>query len=177
MHARLHLRAGANASAPLHLDGEQLELLTGIDMQHVPYREVSQLYTSVAASEPAWAFASIPSSQGVYKAGKLRYLAVAAPKRIAQLPEVPTVAESGGPAALDVNSFVVLVAPHGLPAALRERINADVRKALAEPDIKARFDTFAFEILPWGPDEIVRQAEAKSKVYGELVRRKNLTLE
>ena len=163
--------------SPGHLGGEQVEVLTGTTMQHVPYREVSQLFTSVGAGDVDWSFGSIPSSQGAYKAGKLRYLAVAAPKRLPQMPEVPTVAEAGGPAGLEVNSFVVLVAPRGLPAAVRARINADVQQALAEPDVKARFDTFAFENIGWSPDEIERQAAAKSKTYAELVRRKNISLE
>lgn len=163
--------------SPGHLGGERLALLSGAPLQHVPFREVSQLYTAVASGEPAWSFATLPSSQGPYKAGKLRYLAVAAPQRLAQMPDVPTVAESGGPAALEVNSFVVLAAPRGLPAALRERINADVARALAEPDIKARFETFAFENPGWQPAEIERQAAAKSKVYGELIRAKNISLE
>jgi len=163
--------------SPGHLGGEQVEVLTGATMQHVPYREVSQLFTSVGAGDVDWSFGSIPSSQGAYKAGKLRYLAVAAPKRLSQLPEVPTVAEAGGPAGLEVNSFVVLVAPRGLPPALRARINADVQQALAEPDVKARFETFAFESIGWSPEEIERQAAAKSKTYAELVRRKNISLE
>jgi tripartite-type tricarboxylate transporter receptor subunit TctC len=163
--------------SPGHLGGEQLEMMTGASMQHVPYREVSQLFTSVGAGDVAWSFASIPSSQGAYKAGKLRYLAVAAPKRLTQMPEVPTVAEAGGPAGLEVNSFVVLVAPRGLPADVRAKINADVQKALAEPDIKSRFDTFAFETLNWSPEEIERQAAAKSRTYAELVRRKSISLE
>lgn len=163
--------------SPGHLGGEQIEMLTGVQMQHVPYREVSQLFTSVGSGEVGWSFASIPSSQGAYKAGKLRYIAIAAPKRIPQLPDVPTVGEAGGPAGLDVNSFVVLVAPRGLPAAVRDRIHADVRKAVAEPDIKARFDAFAFEALAWSPAEIEAQAGVKSRTYGELVKRKSISLE
>lgn len=163
--------------SPGHLGAEQLELLSGAEMQHVPFREVSQLYTAVAGGEPAWSFATLPSSQGPFKAGKIRYLAVAAPKRQPQMPEVPTVAEAGGPAGLEVNSFVVLVAPRGLPAAVRDRINEDVRKALAEPDVKARFETFAFENPGWSPAEIERQAALKARTYGELVQRKNISLE
>ncbi|HKW82895.1 MAG TPA: tripartite tricarboxylate transporter substrate binding protein [Burkholderiaceae bacterium] len=163
--------------SPGHLGGEQLEMLSGVAMQHVPFREVSQLFTSVGAGDVSWSFASIPSSQGAYKAGKIRYLAVAAPKRIAQMPEVPTMAEAGGPAALAVNSFVVLVAPRGMPAAVRDKIDTDVRKALAEPDIKARFDTFAFENVGWGPEQIMTEAAAKSRVYAELVKRKSISLE
>jgi len=163
--------------SPGHLGGEQLEMATATDMQHVPYREVSQLFTGVGSGDVGWSFGSLPSSSGAYKAGKLRYLAVAAAKRIPQLPEVPTMAEAGGPAGLEVNSFVVLVAPRGLPAALRNQINADVAKAIAEPDIQARFQTFAFETLAWSPEEIERQAAAKSKVYADLVKRKSISLD
>lgn len=163
--------------SPGHLGGEQLEMLTGAAMQHVPYREVSQLYTSVGAGDVNWSFATLPSSQGPFKAGKIRYLALAAPKRVPQMPNVPTIAEAGGPSGLDVNSFVVLVAPKGLPAEVRSKINADVRKAIAEPDIQQRFDTFAFETLDWSPQEIERQAGIKSKTYSELVKRKNISLE
>nr|WP_203561450.1 tripartite tricarboxylate transporter substrate binding protein [Ideonella livida] len=162
--------------SPGHLGGEELELRAGLDMQHIPYRDVGQLYGSVGAGDLHWAFGSIPSSQGAYKAGKLRYLAVAAPRRIAQLPDVPTLAEAGGPP-LEINSFVVLVAPRGLPAAVRDKIHADVAKAVAEPDIQARFNTFAFETLPWSPAEIEKQAAAKAKVYAELVKRKSISLE
>lgn len=163
--------------SPGHLGAEHLELLTGVEMQHVPYREVSQLYTSVGAGDVTWSFGTMPSSQGAYKAGKIRYIAVAAPKRLPQLPDVPTVAEAGGPPALDVNSFVVLVAPRGLPAAVRDKIHADVQKALAEPDVKARFETFAFENVGWNAAEIERQAAAKTRIYTELVKRKNISLE
>lgn len=163
--------------SPGHLGAEQLEMVSGASMQHVPFREVSQLFTSVGAGDVSWSFASIPSSQGAYKAGRLRYIAVAAARRIAQLPEVPTVAEAGGPAGLEVSSFVVLVTPRGLPAAVRDKINADVQKALAEPDVKARFDTFAFETLSWSAPEIERQAQAKSAIYAKLVKRKNISLD
>jgi tripartite-type tricarboxylate transporter receptor subunit TctC len=163
--------------SPGHLGAEQLESMSELNMQHVPFREVSQLYMSVGSSDVAWSFGSIPSSQGAFKAGKLRYIAVAAPKRLSQMPEVPTVAESGGPAGLEVNSFVVLVAPRGLPAAVRDKINADVQKALAEPDIKARYETFAFENIGWAPAEIEKQAGLKARVYSALVQRKNISLE
>ncbi|MEJ7688514.1 MAG: tripartite tricarboxylate transporter substrate binding protein [Variovorax sp.] len=163
--------------SPGHLGAQQLEALTGARMQHIPYRETSQLFTNVGTGEVAWSFASIPSSQGMYKAGKLRYIAIAAPKRIPQMPEVPTMAEAGGPASLDVSSFVSLLTPKGVPPAVKAKINADVAKVIADPEIRARFDTFAFEPLAWSPEEIERNAKAKSGVYGDLVRRGNITLE
>ncbi len=163
--------------SPGHLGGEEVELLADVDMTHVAFREVSQLYTSVAAGDIQWAFASIPSSAGVFKAGKIRYLAIAAPKRVPQMPNVPTVAEAGGPKGLEVNSFVVLVAPKGLPADISARINADVKKVLADPEIKERYNTFAFEALHWSPEEIRKQADVKSLTYRKLVSRKSISLE
>ena len=163
--------------SPGHLGGEQLELLTGTEMTHVAFREMSQLFTSVGSGELQWSFGSIPSSQGIYKAGKLRYIAVAADKRVPQLPNVPTVAEAGGPAGLEVSSFVALLSPKGLPADVKSKIHADVQKVLADPEVRAKFDTFAFEPLAWSPDEIRKQAEAKGKVYEQLVKRKNISLD
>ncbi len=163
--------------SPGHLGGEQLELLTGTEMTHVPFREMSQLFTSVGNGELQWSFGSLPSSQGIYKAGKLRYIAVAAARRLPQMPQVPTMAEAGGPAGFEVNSFVSLLSPKGLPAPIKAKIHADVLKVLADPEVKAKFDTFAFETLTWTPEQITQAAEAKGKVYAELVKRKNISLD
>lgn len=163
--------------SPGHLGGEQLELLSGIDMTHVAFREMSQLFTSVGSGELQWSFGSLPSSQGIFKAGKLRYIAVAATKRVPQMPNVPTMAEAGGPAGFEVNSFVSLLAPKGITADVKAKIHADVLKVLADPDVKAKFDTFAFETITWTPDQIRQNAEAKGKIYAELVKRKNISLD
>lgn len=163
--------------SPGHLGGTLLEMQTGIDMQHIPYREVSQLFMSVGAGDVSWSLGTLPSSSGAYKAGKLRYIAVASNKRLPQVPEVPTAAEAGGPKDFDVNAFVVLVSPKGLAPAVRAKINADVAKVLTDAEVKARFDTFAFEPIAWSPEEIGRNAEAKSKVYEQLVKKANISLD
>ena len=163
--------------SPGHLGGEQLELATGIQMQHIPFKGSGEMFTALAGNDIAWSLGSIPSSQGVYKAGKVRYLGVAAPKRIPQLPDVPTVAEAGGPKDFVQSSFVVLAAPKGVPAAVRSKIAQDMAKVMQDPDIKARMDTFAFEPISWSPDEIVKQARAKGQMYEKLIQRKNITLE
>jgi len=163
--------------SPGHLGGELLQDKTGIKMQHIPYRETSQLYMNVGTGDVSWSFASIPSSQATFKSGKIRYLAVAAPNRIPQMPDVPTIEEAGGPPGIDVNSFVVLVAPKGIPAAVREKIGNDVAKVLADPDTKARFEAFAFEVIDWKADEIRRRAEEKSTVYKKLIDSANISLD
>ncbi len=163
--------------SPGHLGGEQLELLSGIEMTHVAYREMSQLFTSVGSGELQWSFGSIPSRQGIYKAGKLRYIAVAAATRAPQMPSVPTMAEAGGPAGFELNSFVSLLAPRGIVGDVKAKNHADVLKVLADPEVRAKFDTFAFETITWSPDQIRQNAEAKGKIYEELVKRKNISLD
>lgn len=163
--------------SPGHLGAIMLEEKSGVSMEHVPYRETAQLFMAVGNGDINWSFGSIPSSQAAYKSGKIRYLAVAAPARIPQMPDVPTVAEAGGPADLDVNSFVVLVAPKGIAPAIRDRISADVAKVIDSPEVRARFDTFAFQPIHWTPDEIRRQTEAKSVTYKTLIDKNNIRLD
>jgi tripartite-type tricarboxylate transporter receptor subunit TctC len=163
--------------SPGHLGGEWLDLVAGTQMTHVPFREVSQLFTSVANGDPSWSLASVPSSQGIYKAGKIRYLAVAGPRRISQMPDVPTLAESGGPAQVDVNSFVSLLTPKGVPATVRAQIHADVLKVLQEPEVREKFNAFAFEPLSWSAEEIQRQAGVKSEQYKVLIQKANISLD
>ena len=163
--------------SPGHLGGEWLDYLTGSKMTHVPYREVSQLFTSVANGDPAWSFGSLPSSQGIYKSGKIRYIAVAAPKRIPQMPDVPTVAEAGGPAELDVNSFVSLLSPKGLDAATRDKIRSDVVAVLQDPQVKEKFSTFAFQPITWTVPEMQQFAKKKSEQYKLLIEKAHISLD
>ncbi len=163
--------------SPGHLGGAYLESLTGAGMQHVAYRETSQLFMSVASGDVDWSFGSIPSSAGVYKAGKIKYLAVAASKRLPQLPDVPTMAEAGGPTNFELNSIAVIAAPKGMPAALVEKINKDLAKAIADPEVRARLDTYAFEPLFWSNTELRGQLAERSKTYETLIERANVSLD
>lgn len=163
--------------SPGHLGAQQLEMLSGIQMQHVPFKEISQLYANVGSGELNWAFGTIASSQGIYRSGKLRYIAIAAPKRAPQFSGVPTSGEAGGPPELNVSGFVVVVAPKGTPAPIGQKVGASVAKALAEPDIRARLDGFVFEPITWTPAEVRQQVESRAALYGKLVERGNITLE
>lgn len=110
--------------SPGHLGGEQLELLTNSQMTHVAYREVSQLFTSVGGGDIQWSFGSLPSSQGIFKAGKIRYIAVAAANRVPQMTDVPTVAEAGGPLALRSTPLWCCCRPRALPTMSKRRSTA-----------------------------------------------------
>lgn len=162
---------------PAHLGTQQLEVLTGTQMLHVPFRDVGQLYSSVATGDVSWAFATIPSSRGIYDTGKLRYLAVAAGRRVPQMAQVPTVAEAAGPKELDFNGFVALLAPKGVPASVASKIHADVLWALNEPEVQNQYRTFAFEALTWSGADIRKEVLSRSQLYERLVERGNIRLD
>ena len=108
-----------------------LEAATGTQMVHVPYKQASDLYIGVGNGDVNWAFGSAGSAGAMYRAGKVKYLAVAAPERSSGYPDVPTVKEAGGPADLEVKAWVALLAPHGTPPAIVEKINQDLKPILA----------------------------------------------
>lgn len=162
---------------PAHLGAQQLEVLTSTQMLHVPFRDVGQLYSSVASGDVSWAFATIPSSRGIYDTGKLRYLAVASGSRVPQMAQVPTVAEAAGPKELDFNGFVALLAPKGVSAAVASKIHADVLWALNEPEVQNQYRTFAFEALTWTGADIRKEVSSRSQLYERLVQRGNIRLD
>jgi hypothetical protein len=129
-------------------------------MTHVPFKELPQLYTAVATGEVDWAFGSAATVGPLYKAKKVRLLAYAGPKRMAGYTDVPTVAESGGPAGFELSTWVAIFAPKGTPRPAIDRIQSGVAKALADADIKDRLANFGFE--PWiaPPADVTKAIEA-----------------
>ena len=163
--------------SPGHLGGAMLEAATGTQMNHIPFKETSQLYVAVGNNDVNWAFGSAASAGAMYRAGKVKFMAVAAPQRVAGYPDVPTVAEMGGPADLEVKAWVALFAPRGTPAPIIEKINQDLRKALSEPDVRERFTTFGFEPYASAPGDIKKEMEADSRRYGDIVKRAKISIE
>jgi tripartite-type tricarboxylate transporter receptor subunit TctC len=130
---------------PVHLGSAYFETVTGTEMQHVIYKETSQLYTGVATGELSFALGSSATAGPLYRSGKLKFLAIAAPRRLAAFKDIPTVAESGGPKDFEVSGWTAIAAPKGLPKAVAEKINADIAKALTESDIREKFISFGYE--------------------------------
>ncbi len=163
--------------SPGHLGAALLEAATGTQMTHVPFKEMTQLYTAVGNGDVAWAFGSVASAGPSYRAGKVRFLAVAAPKRIEGYADVPTVGEAGGPADFEVKAWTALFAPRGTPKSLTARLNADVAAALAEPDVRERFVAFGYEPFPVAPGDMTKLLEAESRRYGEIIKRSKISLD
>jgi len=129
--------ASAGTGSISHLDGELFKSLTGTDMIHVPYRGSGPALNDTLAGQVSAQFDNLPSSYAHIQAGKLRALAVAAPARVAGMPDVPTFAEAGLPA-MNNMAWYGLVAPAGVPADIVARVHDAAVKALQDPDIRQR---------------------------------------
>lgn len=118
----------------VHIAGEMFKSAAHVDMLHVPYKGVSQALVDMLGGRIDVMFDAPAQYEPHLRTGKVRALAVAAPKRLSRLPDVPTTAEAGLPGYV-LASWFGLAAPAGTPAEIVNRINADVQKALAAPDV------------------------------------------
>jgi tripartite-type tricarboxylate transporter receptor subunit TctC len=161
--------------SPSHLGSAEFEFLTGTRMIHAPYKDQSQMYVGIANGDVGWAFSTLGSALPLMQAGRLKLIAIAAPQRVKSLPDIPTLAEAGGPPGMVVGAWIALVAPRGTPAAVVRKINADVNRALADPDVIQQLQTFGFESTPQTPEEIAEEFRSDAKKFAELVRRVGAT--
>lgn len=160
-----------------HLQTALFEGKAGVQMMHVPYKEMGQLYTGVSTGETDWALGAMASTQFAYQAGRVKYLAVTSARRLPDMPDTPTLAEAGGPANVEASGFVALLAPKGTPEALCDRINKDLLAAVASPEVQARFKTFSFEAVPWTPAQTRRTIETRIATYEQVIQRNNIKLD
>ena len=119
-----------------HLFGELFQSATGTKLLHVPYKGLGPALVDLMSGQVQVVFDNLPSSAGFLASGKLRALAVASPKRVASMPDVPTYAEVGYPQ-LNTPSWFGLAAPAGTPESILEQLNQAIKQVLADPKVVA----------------------------------------
>jgi tripartite-type tricarboxylate transporter receptor subunit TctC len=162
---------------PVHLGSVLFENMTGTKFEHVVFKETSQLYTSLGNGDLAFALGSYGTSGALQRAGKIRYVAVAGPRRLPAYPDVPTVVESGGPSNYDVVGWTALAAPKGVPPAVAEKIRRDLEKVLSEPDIAQRFATFGYEQFPANKAQLDTYIADESARLAEVIKKAGISLD
>jgi tripartite-type tricarboxylate transporter receptor subunit TctC len=135
-----------------HLTMELFKQRTGTDINHIPYQGGAAATTDLIAGNVQATFQNMPTIHAHVTGGRLRALAVTAPERHPQLPDVPTMAEQGMPN-FDVTSWQAMMAPPNLPGAIRERVAEEARKALLDPESKERLVRMGFDVVATSPDE------------------------
>ena len=158
--------AGMGNSA--HLSAELFKRATGIDMVHVPYKGNALAMQDLIAGNIQVLFDPVQTSIPQIQAGKVRPLAVTSKTRFAELPNVPTVAESGYPG-YDFVVWYAFVAPAGTPPAIVQRLNAEINKAVTDPEMKKKFAALGADLTASNPDECSAFVKRELAQWGKLM--------
>ena len=170
---KLNYGSGGNGS-PRHIAAALFASSAGIQMTHVPYKGATQAAVSVAGGDVPMAFRGLATVNSLIKAGKLRLIGVTTPKPLAQFPDVPTVSTSGL-AGFEFNSWFAVMAPAGTPKDIVHRLNAEIVKALADPDMRANL--IAQGLTPCGssPSELGAARKDQLAKYARLIQQAGIT--
>jgi tripartite-type tricarboxylate transporter receptor subunit TctC len=167
--------ASSGAGSSTHLSGELFKALAGVEILHVPYRGSSQALVDVISGQVTMLFDNAPSAIPFVQQGKLRALAVTSTKRLANLPDVPTIEESGVKG-YESLSWSGIVAPAGTPRPIVNKLNAAIERVLAMEDVRQRFASMGVEPVGGPPEAFARHVRAESDKWGRLIRAANITL-
>jgi tripartite-type tricarboxylate transporter receptor subunit TctC len=166
----------AGAGTVFHLTGELFKQLTGLALQHVPYRGGGPTVTALLAGEIPLAFETMLALQPHVRAGTLRALAITSAQRSAVMPEIPTTAESGFPQLVADNSYA-LFAPAGTPAMIVARLHDATVAALALPDARERLREQGAEPVGDSSTELATYVAAEIPKWAALARQAGVTPE
>jgi len=167
---KLNYGSGGNGSAG-HLAGEMFKAQAGVFMVHIPYAGANPAQLALLSGQVDLNFDNLAAASANIKAGKLRALALTTAKRSAAVPELPTIAESGGAlAGFDIHTWFGLFGPAKLPADVTQKLNKAFVEALAAPDIKARLATLLAEPIGGSPEAFAAFVKAENAKYEKLVK-------
>ena len=169
---KINYGSGGNGS-PQHIAMALFAAQAGLQVTHVPYKGATQAAVGVAGKEVQVAFQGIATVASLLQAGKLKLIGVTTPRRMPQFADVPTVSESGL-AGFEFNSWFALMAPAGTPKPIVQQLQAEVAKALADPDTRDKL--IALGLTPRGTtaDELGRATKAQLARYGDLIKAVNI---
>jgi tripartite-type tricarboxylate transporter receptor subunit TctC len=156
-----------------HLATTLFSDLAGIKLQHVPYTSYSQAVTDMISGRISLWITTLGGAVGNIQAGKMRALAVSGRARAAQLPEVPTFNELGI-GFVDESSWYALFAPRGTPKDIVAKINADMTRILAQPDMKERETTLGYRFVGGSPDKLAVMLKHEIDKWAEVANSSSL---
>ena len=168
--------ASPGAGSPHHLAMELIKERTGSYIVHVPYRGTAAAILDVISGQVPMMVVDTAGGLAQIRAGKLRALAVLSPRRIAQLPNVPTLAESGVPN-FEAVAWQGLFVSKGTPADIVALLSAEMQKAIVEPEVKARLEDFGLEVTPSSGPQMASLIEREKKFWHKLIRDRKLSLD
>ena len=172
---RLNYASSGNGSIQ-HIAGALFGRAAGVEMAHVPYRGAAPALQDVAGGRVEMFITTPSSAIGLVRGGKLKALAVASEARVAALPGVPTAAEAGLPGFV-VDAWFAFFAPAGTPLEVVARVNAALREATAQPDVRRRAEEGGVLLRPLTVAEMDAVARREIETLGRTIRENGITLE
>lgn len=161
--------ASAGVGSGTHLNLEKFKLATGIDVTHIPYKGTPEVLGDLLSGRVEYYFAPISAAMSAMRAGKLRPLAVSTAKRSSQLPDVPTLSEAGAPG-FEFTLWFGLWGPAGMPANLVDKINRDVSRAVASPDVREQLAKLGNDPMSMTPTDFGQFVRREIDDYGKVVK-------
>jgi len=171
---KINFASGGVGTSP-HLSGELLKTMTGINLVHVPYRGTAPALSDLLAGQVEVLFDNIPGSIGHIRSGKVRALGVTGSKRVAAIPEVPTMGETVP--GYDVSIWYGIAAPRGTPPEIVAKLNQAVNAVLADPKLQARLAELGGEPMPTTPAQFGKLVAEETERWGKLIRAANIKAE
>ncbi len=167
--------ASSGAGTSTHLAGEMFGDLIGVPLTHVPYKGTPPAMIDVSSGQVPFMFDQMTAAVSLVQAGKLKLLAVTTGKRIALAPQLPTMMESGVPG-FEMSSWQAVYAPKGTPQPIVQKLNAEIRKILAMPDVKEKLgNQLGMEIVGSSPEELAAHMGREIPRWAALVKKSGAT--
>lgn len=172
---KLSYASSGNGGSP-HLSGETFKIATGTQILHVPYKGGGAAMTDLISGNVHLLFASVLETSGHIKAGKLKALAITSKQRVAALPDVPTLEESGITGA-ESGSWIGLLAPAGTPQAIVDKVSASLQQVVAMPEVKEQLLAQGAVARGGSPADFVTLIAADRRKYARIITSNNLSLD
>ena len=167
--------ASSGAGTSTHLAGELLADLIGVPLTHVPYKGTPPAMMDVSSGLVPFMFDQMTAAVSLVQAGKLKAIAVTTARRMALAPQIPTMIESGVPS-FEMASWQAVYAPKGTPKPIVQKLNSEIRKILAMPDVKEKLGTtLGMEIVASTPEELAAHMAREIPRWAELVKKSGAT--
>ena len=152
-----------------HLTAEMLASMTGVKMQHIPYKGSGPALNDVIAGQITFMFDQYSTVGPNIKAGKLRAIGIATRERHPLLPDVPTIAETIP--GFEVSPWYAMFAPAGTPKPIIDRLNADLVKVMNSPEIHERMTTLGWDPVTCTPEQLAAQIKSELAVWADVVKK------
>ena len=168
--------ASSGVGSTQHIAGEAFDLAAGIKTTHIPYKGSSQAHVDILSGEVQMMFDTTSSAMSQIKAGKFRPLAVTSTARSGELPNVPTIAEAGYPAA-EMTTWYGLFVTGGTPKAIVDQLHAELDKALALPDVQGRLKGLGGEPGKLSVEQFAKMNRDEYERFGKLIKTANIRVD